>query len=114
MIFLIYSYFSFGKPFTDEESGEIQTVWTNIKGFREYFIMFWIFLAASAVSSATDRVPFVGIIVSAVPVYYVFRLYCDKLLVFLPMIIMMLSIFLFAGEIVATVQWARAIKKGDS
>lgn len=107
MVFLVYSYFSFGKPFVDEESGEMQTVWNNIKGFREYFIMLGVFFASAVVTSLTDRAPFVGIIVSAVPVYYVFRLYYDKLLVFLPMIIAILSLFFFAGEIIATVQWAK-------
>lgn len=85
----------------------MQTVWNNIKGFREYFIMLGVFFASAVVTSLTDRAPFVGIIVSAVPVYYVFRLYYDKLLVFLPMIIAILSLFFFAGEIIATVQWAK-------
>lgn len=110
IVFILYSYFTFGKPFVDEDTGELQTAFRNVKGFKEYLIMLGIFFAASVVSSATDRAPYVGIAVSAVPVYYVFKLYSEKLLVFLPMMIIILSLFFFAGEIIATVQWARRLR----
>ncbi len=111
-VFLIYSYITFGEPFLDEDNGQMQTAMNNVKGFKEYFIMLGIFFVSSVVASATDRAPYIGIIVSAVPVYYVIKLYHDKMLVFLPMIIMILTLFFFAGEIVATAQWAREkIKK---
>lgn len=108
LAFLAYSYFTFGKSFVDEETGEVQNVINNVKGFREYLILLGIFGGALVISSATDRVPFIGAVVSVVPAYYIFRIYAGKLLVFCPMIIMILSLFFFAGEIIATVQWARS------
>jgi hypothetical protein len=111
-LFIAYSYFSFGEPFLDEDSGELQTAITNVKGFREYLVLLAIFLISSIICSATDRLPFIGILVSAVPVYYVVRLYHNKMLVYMPMIIMLLSLFFFSGEIIATVQWvAKKLKK---
>lgn len=106
LLFILYSYFTFGDPVVDEETGEVQTVLTSVRGFREYLVLFGIFLVSSVFCSATDRLPFVGIVVSAVPVYYVVRLYYDKKLVYMPMIIMLLALFFFAGEIIATIQWA--------
>ena len=110
LTFIAYSYFKFGKPYFDEETGEYITVMTSIKGFKEYLKLLGILGGALIVSSATDRLPFVGVLVSAVPVYYVFKIYADKLLVYCPMIIIVLTVFFFAGEIVATVQWARGIR----
>ncbi len=112
LLFILYSYFSFGEPFWDEDSGELKTAMNSVKGFREYLVLFGIFLVSSVVCSATDRLPFVGILVSAVPVYYVLKLYYEKMLVYMPMIIMLLSLFFFAGEIIATVEWAaKKLKK---
>jgi hypothetical protein len=106
LLFILYSYFTFGDPVVDEETGEVQTVLTNVKGFREYLVLFGVFLVSSVICAATDRLPFIGIVVSAVPVYYVLRLYFDQTLVYMPMIIIVLALFFFAGEIIATIQWA--------
>lgn len=106
LVFIIYSYFKFGEPYLDESTGEYVSALTSVRGYREYLKLLVLLGGAAVISSSTDRLPFVGIAVSAMPVYYVLKLYADKLLVFCPMIIMVLIIFFFAGEIVATVQWA--------
>ena len=109
-LFIAYSYFSFVSPRTRILASRRPP--SPMSGFREYLVLLAIFLISSIICSATDRLPFIGILVSAVPVYYVVRLYHNKMLVYMPMIIMLLSLFFFSGEIIATVQWvAKKLKK---
>ena len=104
-VFLIYSYFTFEGPVTDDD-GQIMGIFDLTRGFLEYVILFGMFLVASVVCSLTDRFPFIGIIVTFVPLYYTFSLFADGMLVFTPVLLMAFSAFFFVGEIVATGMWA--------
>ena len=110
LIFIVYSYFDFGEPILDEETG-ITTTFLDVKGVKEYIILLGMLLVATIVCSATDRLPFLGLLVSFVPLYYVFRTFADQKLVFCPTMLMILTVMLVAGETVATVQWIRGIKE---
>lgn len=109
LIFIAYTYFTFGEPVLDEESGELTTV-MSVRGMKQYLILFAALFIPAVICSATDRLPFIGIIASAVPVFYSLKFYADKMLVFCPMMIIILIVLFFAGEIVATVQWFRTRK----
>ena len=80
LTFILYSYFKFGKPVTDEETGEMVTFMSQ-RGVKEYIIMLGMILVPAIIASLTDKLPFIGLLVSVVPVYYVLSVYADKLLV---------------------------------
>lgn len=105
VIFLIYSYMTTEFGEINEETGELLSIFDLKHGFREYLILFGMFLVSSVVCSLTDRCPYVGIILSAVPLYYTFKLFADKMLVSTPVLYLAFSAFFFAGEIVATAMW---------
>ncbi|MBQ9080587.1 MAG: hypothetical protein IJY27_05900 [Clostridia bacterium] len=105
IIFVASSYMKFD-PVLDEETGEMLTFMSQ-KSVKEYVILLGMLLGATVVCSCTDRLPFIGLIVSFVPLYYILTLHADKLLTFCPMMIMIMVVILVAGEIVATVQWGR-------
>ena len=106
LTFILYSYFKFGKPVTDEETGEMVTFMSQ-RAVKEYIIMLGMILVPAIIASLTDKLPFIGLLVSVVPVYYVLSVYADKLLVYCPNIIMILTVMFAVGEMVATVQWTR-------
>ena len=106
LIFVVYSYFKFGEPVLDEESGAI-TTFMDQRGVREYVTLLGMLLLPTIICSVTDRLPFIGLLVSFVPLYYVLKVFADSKLVFCPMMIIIMIVMLVAGEIVATVQWAR-------
>ena len=106
LIFVVYSYFKFGEPVLDEESGEI-TTFMDQRGVREYVILLGMLLLPTVICSVTDRMPFIGLLVSFIPLYYALKVFADKKLVFCPMMIIIMTVILVAGEIVATTQWAR-------
>ena len=104
-VFLIYSYMTAELGEIDEETGELLSIFDLKRGFREQLILFGMFLVASVVCSMTDRLPYVGIILSAVPLYYTFKLFADGMLLSTPMLLLAFSVFFFAGEVVATGEW---------
>ncbi len=106
LIFVVYSYFKFGEPVLDEESGEI-TTFMDQRGVREYVILLGMLLLPTIVCSVTDRLPPIGLLVSFMPLYYVLSVFADKKLVFCPTVIIIMTVIFVAGEIVATTQWAR-------
>ncbi len=106
LTFVVYSYFKFGEPQLDEETGELITFLSQ-RAVREYAIMVGMIIVPAIISSLTDRLPFIGLLVSVVPVYYVLSLIPDKLLTYCPNTIMILVILFAVGELVATVQWVR-------
>ena len=108
LTFIIYSYFKFGGSVVDEETGETVTFLSQ-RGVKEYVIMFGMILIPAVISSLTDKLPFIGLIVSVVPVYYVLSVYADKLLTYCPNLIIILTVMFAAGELVATVQWLREL-----
>lgn len=108
LTFVVYSYFKFGKPVTDEETGEVMTFLSQ-RSVREYVILLGMLLVPAVISSLTDRLPFIGLLVSTVPVYYVISLKADKLLTYCPNLIIFLTVMFCAGEIVATVMWLREV-----
>lgn len=108
LTFIIYSYFKFGGSVVDEETGETVTFLSQ-RGVKEYVIMFGMILIPAVISSLTDKLPFVGLIVSVVPVYYVLSVWADKLLTYCPNLIIILTVMFAAGELVATVQWLREL-----
>lgn len=110
IIFVVYSYFEFGEPVFDEESGETMT-FMDQRGVKEYITLLMTLLLPAVICSASDRLPVIGLLPSFVPVYFVLKTYADKKLVFCPMVIMFLIIIFASGEIVATVQWARELLK---
>ena len=108
LTFIIYSYFKFGGSVVDEETGETVTFLSQ-RGVKEYVIMFGMILIPAVISSLTDKLPFIGLIVSVVPVYYVLSVWADKLLTYCPNLIIILTVMFAAGELVATVQWLREL-----
>lgn len=108
LTFVVYSYFKFGEPYLDEETEEMVTFLSQ-RGVKEYIIMVGMILLPAILGSLTDKLPFIGFVVSVVPVYYVFSLIPDKLLVYCPNTIMILVVMFAAGELVATVQWVRQV-----
>ncbi len=108
LTFIVYSYFKFGGSVVDEETGETVTFLSQ-RGVKEYAIMFGMILIPAVISSLTDRLPFIGLVVSVVPVYYVLSVYADKLLTYCPNLIIILTVMFAAGELVATVQWLREL-----
>ena len=104
-IFLAYSYFTFEAPVPEEDATEIMGIFELTKGFLEYTILFAMFFVSAVVCSLTDRFPFVGIILTFVPLYYTFSLFANKMLVFTPVLLLIFSVFFFVGEIVATAMW---------
>lgn len=108
LTFIVYSYFKFGGSVVDEETGETVTFLSQ-RGVKEYVIMFGMILIPAVISSLTDKLPFVGLIVSVVPVYYVLSVWADKLLTYCPNLIIILTVMFAAGELVATVQWLREL-----
>lgn len=107
IIFLAYSYFSFEGAYVDEETGETVTVMTAVKGMKEYLILLGATLGSAIVCSATDRLPFIGLLASAAPVWYIMKLIVNDMLVFCPNIILILTVLALGGQIVASVQWTR-------
>jgi len=105
VIFLIYSYVTAELGEIDDETGELLSIFDLKHGFREYLILFGMFFVSSVVCSLTDRCPYVGIILTAVPLYYTFKLFADKMLVSTPVLYLVFSVFFFVGEIVATAMW---------
>ena len=108
LTFIVYSYFKFGGSVVDEETGETVTFLSQ-RGVKEYVIMFGMILIPAVISSLTDKLPFIGLIVSVVPVYYVLSVWADKLLTYCPNLIIILTVMFAAGELVATVQWLREL-----
>lgn len=108
LTFVVYSYFKFGEPYLDEETEEMVTFLSQ-RAVKEYLIMVGMILVPAVISSLTDRMPFIGLLVSVVPVYYVLSLIPDKLLTYCPNTIMILVILFASGELVATVQWVRRL-----
>ena len=104
-IFLIYSYMTAGIGEVDDETGELLSIFDLKHGFREQLTLFIMFLVAAVVCSLTDRAPYVGIILSAVPLYYTFKLFADGMLLSTPALLLAFSVFFFAGEVVATGMW---------
>lgn len=104
-VFLIYSFMTAELGEIDEETGELLSIFDIKRGFREQLILFVMFLVSSVVCSLTDRVPYVGVILSAVPLYYTFKLFADGMLLSTPALLLAFSVFFFAGEIVATGMW---------
>ena len=112
-VFLIYSYVTAEVGAVDDETGELLSIFDLKHGFREYLILFGMFLVSAVVCSLTDRWPYVGIILSAVPLNYTFKLFADDLLVSTPVLYLAFSAFFFAGEIVATGMWLAEDKEKD-
>ncbi len=110
LIFIVFTYFEFGEPVLDEETG-ITTTFLDERGVKEYIALFGMTLVTLIICAITDRVPFIGMVVSFVPLYGVFSVFADGKLVFCPTMIMILTLMLVAGEIVATAQWIRRIAK---
>lgn len=108
LTFVVYSYFKFGEPYFDEETEEMVTFLSQ-RAVREYLIMVGMILVPAVIGSLTDRMPFIGLLVSVVPVYYVLSLIPDKLLTYCPNTIMILVMMFAVGELVATVQWVRRL-----
>lgn len=108
LTFVVYSYFKFGEPYLDEETEEMVTFLSQ-RAVREYLIMVGMILVPAVIGSLTDRMPFIGLLVSVVPVYYVLSLIPDKLLTYCPNTIMILVMMFAVGELVATVQWVRRL-----
>lgn len=110
LIFIIFTYFEFGEPVLDEETG-ITTTFLDERGVKEYIALFGMTLVTLIICALTDKIPFIGALVSFAPLYSVFSLFADEKLVFCPTMIMILTLMLVAGELVATGQWIRNIAK---
>lgn len=108
LIFVAYSYFKFGEPQLDEDSGEMMTFLSQ-RGVKEYLILLGIMFGSLVISTATDRLPFIGVVASGVPIWYILKIIKKKMLVFCPKIIIILTVLYCAGEIVALVQWIRRL-----
>ena len=110
IIFIVFTYFDFGKPVLDEETG-LTTTFLNVSGVKEYIALLGTLVASLVICRVTDKLPFIGLVVCFVPLYFVFRMFKDGKLVFCPMLMMVLTIIAVAGEIVATGQWIRSVAK---
>lgn len=106
--FIAYSYFKFGGSVIDEETGETIT-FVSQRGVKEYVILLGTILIPAIICSLTDKLPFIGLVISVVPVYYALSIYADKLLTYCPNLIIILTVIFAVGELVATVQWVREL-----
>ena len=108
MIFILSSYFKFGGPQVDEESGETMTFMMQ-RGVKQYTILLGLLLGAVITGLVSDRLPVIGMLAAPFPLVYFMVQVSKKQMVACKNehIIMILILLFFVGELVATVQWVR-------
>lgn len=110
LIFIVFTYFEFGEPVLDEETG-ITTTFLDEKGVKEYIALLGIMLISLVICRVTDKIPVIGLVVCLVPLYCVLSVFEDGKLVFCPVMMLVLILIAAVGEMVATGQWIRGISK---